>query len=132
MSRPNSRKKRREAINIARMSWKDVYQLPLHLDPYGSYAWSANDTMSLMFEDNLSDEFRQEVVDCINGKNYVDTEGWTYDVVDFYFKGEYMFCVRGWGHLTGTGALNLPEHEAERIQDGFIKHIAERLNAKPD
>ena len=132
MARPNSRKKRRDALNIARLKWEDVYQLPLYLDPYGGYAWSENDTMSLTFDDDLSLEFCQEVIDCINGENYVDTEGWTYkDAVDFYYKGEYKFCVRGWGHLTGTGALNLPEHEAERIQDGFIQHIAKRLKAQP-
>ena len=36
--------------------------------------------------------------------------------------------VRGWGHLTGIGALNLPEHDAIESQDANARLIA----AAPD
>ena len=42
--------------------------------------------------------------------------------------GEYAFCVRGWGHLIGTGGLNLSIDTAKKIQDGFISYILSRLN----
>ena len=45
------------------------------------------------------------------------------------YERKYVFCVRGWGHLTGTGALHLPLQDAQRIQDGFVQHIAKQLKA---
>lgn len=34
------------------------------------------------------------------------------------YAGEMMVCqLRGWGHLTGTAALKLPERESAAIQD---------------
>lgn len=35
--------------------------------------------------------------------------------------------IRGWGHLTGCGALNLPDHEAAKIQDDFGEWIVKKL-----
>ena len=39
----------------------------------------------------------------------------------------YIFCVRGWGGLTGTGALNLSQDKAAKIQDDFCDFIEETL-----
>jgi len=36
--------------------------------------------------------------------------------------------VRGWGHLTGTGALNLDPEVAADIQDGFFNWVCDKLN----
>ncbi len=47
----------------------------------------------------------------------------------YVFAGNMMVCqIRGWGHLTGVGALNLPEDEAIAIQEANGKLIA----AAPD
>lgn len=140
MARQNSRKRRRDALNIARMGWEDVYQLPIHLDKHGCYAWCKNGTMAITFEhfnelyeekDWIEGEKKaKQIVSYINGDTECNEKGWTYkDAVDFYLNGKYMFCVRGWGHLTGTGALHLPIQDAERIQDGFVQHIAKQLKA---
>jgi hypothetical protein len=43
-------------------------------------------------------------------------------------KGMMVAMVRGWGHLTGTGALNLPPKEAAAIQDAYGRILA----AAPD
>ena len=45
-------------------------------------------------------------------------------------KGEYAFCLRGWGYLTGTGGLNLSKDIAKNLQDEFISYILSRLNNK--
>ena len=36
--------------------------------------------------------------------------------------------VRGWGRLTGGGALALPADKAMKIQDDFGRWVAETLN----
>ena len=116
------------------MNWRDVYQLPLRSDS-GSYVWSNNGTMTFTFDfDYDYGEKRkmiQMVVDKLNGDSSTkfDSEFTMQDGVDIYYNGEYMFCVRGWGHLTGTGALHLPEVEAIRIQDDFVKWVLETLNS---
>ena len=134
----NSRKRRRELQRAHNIRWQDVYQLPLHLDRHGSYAWSANGTMALDFEygnGNTEEEFQkkmafaQKIIDCINGVKPFDMplNFGVYNSIDFCYNGKYVFCVRGWGHLTGTGALHLPEKEAARIQDEFVRYILDKL-----
>lgn len=48
------------------------------------------------------------------GAPFVRIDGWT-------------MTVRGWGHLTGQGAMNLPYKEADAIQIAFAVWCAERL-----
>lgn len=39
--------------------------------------------------------------------------------------GPMKICdIRGWGHLTGTGGLNLPAEEAKKIQEANARLIA--------
>jgi hypothetical protein len=106
--------------------WEKVYQLPLHQDKYGSYAWSKNGTMSLMFK-NVAKEDRQKIIDSINGVEKHKVKGLTNDNHIFLIDGQESFFVRGWGNLTGTGALNYSPEKAVKIQDGFIKHINDKL-----
>ena len=110
------------------MNWKDVYQLPLKYDGY-NYAWAENGTMTLMF-DGLKENERKQIVSAINGESEFCVKGLTFDGCEFYVDREYVFCVRGWGRLTGTGGLNLGTKKAEKIQDEFIKFIANTLTQK--
>lgn len=41
--------------------------------------------------------------------------------------GINVMLLRGWGHLTGCGALNLPPEEAAKIQDDFGEWIVKKL-----
>lgn len=44
--------------------------------------------------------------------------------------GDAWFIIRGWGHLTGTGAMNLLQEEACKIQDAFKDWLISRLTGK--
>ena len=50
-------------------------------------------------------------------------------------EGSRIVDIRGWGHLTGTGAHHLPSEQAEKVQDQLGEHLAELLtkywNPKP-
>ena len=140
----NSRKRRRELQRARNIHWQDVWEIPLRLDVYGDqYAYSQNDVMALTFE--ASTEYMAEnarrIVRIINGEERPRPgEEWVNSCVDFFTHDEnyeeeiegwnYVFCVRGWGHLTGTSALHLPEKEAERIQDEFVMYIIDKLAGK--
>jgi|AntDeeMinimDraft_6_1070357.scaffolds.fasta_scaffold09260_2 hypothetical protein len=106
--------------------WEQVYQLPIKYDDM-NYCWSKNGTMTLMFDEVVSEEDRQMIVKAVNGETELKMEGLTFDGCDFLLDGTYIFCVRGWGNLTGIGALNLPEEKALKIQDEFINHVHRAL-----
>ena len=140
----NSRKKRRDLFRARKIHWQDVWEMPLRLDEYSdSYAYSQNDTMALTFEADTKYQIEnaRRIVRIINGEESPKPgEEWVVRGVDFFTQDanyeeqiegwSYVFCVRGWGHLTGTGAMNLPVKEAERIQDEFVHFILEKLNSQ--
>lgn len=109
--------------NTKELTWQDAYKLPLKLDPCGMYAWSSDMVMALTFCDDVDTITQQIIVNAINGSVRVEIKGFTNTNEDFYVDGKYIFCVRGWGHLTGTGALNLEYDKAIEIQNGFIDHV---------
>lgn len=43
---------------------------------------------------------------------------------------ENILLLRGWGHLTGGGALNLPDKEAIQIQNEFRDWVISKLKGK--
>lgn len=113
-------------------SWKAVWKLPMHKDKYCNWVWSANDVpaiTSFREEWECDDVMVQYIVDVVNGKKESDfVPEWTADGCEVRFEGKYAFLVRGWGYLTGCGALNLSAELAVKIQDGFVKYIIDRLN----
>jgi hypothetical protein len=121
--------KRKDSKNI---HWNDVWTLPLYLDTHsGTYAWSKDNVMALMFNyrDRIPVDIKKDIIDSINGKEDIYWAGvWRKNGTEFYLEDKYVFCVRGWGHLIGAGAMNLEEDEAQRIQDEFIEYIYLRLS----
>ena len=109
--------------------FKKYYKLPLKLDeaPYSTYAWTEDDNMALMFDDNIDREDAQKIIDIINDEREDKLAILTFEGVDFFNNEKYIFCIRGWGNLTGTGANNLPQDRAEVIQDNFRDFIYNKL-----
>lgn len=103
--------------------WKQIYVLPIEHDGY-SYAWAENGTMALMFSGLTKDE-QKRCVKTINGDDDFRIENLVVDGCDFFKDKEHIFCVRGWGNLTGF--LNLTPKKAIEIQDGFINHVFKAL-----
>jgi hypothetical protein len=108
------------------LTWKDVYKLPINKDTIGSYAWVSNNVMAITFN-NVSPYDRSRIIRAINGELPYRIKGLAHNGPTFLMSNVEIFNVRGWGHLTGIGALNLPKDEAKKIQEGFIKHIFESL-----
>lgn len=124
--------------------WTECYKLPLHVDKYCVYAFDADDGMALssfnLKYDNEGNYLPGErdrikhIIDVINGDCPSDFDPeWKLadnELCKVTYKGEYQFLVRGWGHLTGCGALNLPVELASEMQDDFINYILGRLNGR--
>ena len=97
-------------------TWQEVYKLPLRLDDWFSYVWTNTNGMALQFHEDVKEEDQVKIVEAINGINKYKIPLIKNDTCDFYADETYIFCVRGWGNLTGGGALNLPLKEAEKYK----------------
>lgn len=110
------------------LTFKDVYQLPLEFDEYCPvYIYSANGVMTF---NNLIDdrEKLKEILAILNGKsNKKVTNEVTYEKGYIKSDGIPILLLRGWGHLTGCGALNLPAEKAAKIQDDFANWVVNKL-----
>ena len=101
---------------------------------YINYVHSSNGVTALSHfrEDYASDNtIINKIVSIINGEINSDfLPEWKAKGCEIFYRDEYAFCVRGWGHLIGIGGLHLPVDIAEKIQDGFISYILSRLNGE--
>lgn len=77
-----------------------------------------------------SEDFIKKFVAIVNGEREAKAKPgiWRAEGCEIYAEDSLVCLVRGWGHLTGCGALNLPAELAAKIQDGFVKYIIDRLN----
>ena len=113
-------------------TYKDVYKLPLE----ENHGWIYDQKNNFVFQFLIDDEkTEQKILDVINGKENLKN----LDLVFKHEKGQIIdksglaiILIRGWGNLTGTGAMNLSVEEAANIQDTFADFIVERLNFRDD
>lgn len=120
--------KRKKMKQNLTLTFKDVYHLPLHIDGFCPiYVFSANRVMTF---DILLDDIDkvQEILNVINGKSDIHYVSAKYDDGYILVDGKPIFLIRGWGYLTGVGALNLPYEIASKIQDDFCNFIVNRLS----
>jgi len=115
--------------------FKEIYTLPLK-NTWGK-VFTKDDNlafdfpMRFIFPDciKLSEESQDELVAIINGeKPNTKKHNFTYDDGNILLDDKLFIIIRGWGHLTGIGGLNLSSEEAVVIQDNFAKYIIGKLN----
>lgn len=125
-------------------TFKDAWTLPFKKDPEGlcSYIWDSKGVMCFNF--GVYDlELYDRVVKLLNGeeakpfKNAYNINGLVIEVSnDFEHKvcGDIvpLLYVRGWGFLTGYGALDLDSETATRLQDELIEYSIKRLKGEKD
>ena len=120
--------------NISNITtFEDVYKKPFHADEYGSFVWSSNGVMTFSDYDYANLPFMKRVCRVLNGEIKADFPHKfeaSKDDAAILYNGELVFLVRGWGHLTGFGGLNLNPKIAANIQDEFIKHVIKTLNGE--
>lgn len=105
------------------------YKLPFTTDGI-MYIFDADGVMALQTIKSLDTENMNKLCDQLNGKiNGTYENDWEYCYIaqSVLQNGREMFSIRGWGHLTGTGGLNLPDDEAQLIQDDLGEYVAEMM-----
>lgn len=122
---------------MGNINFKDYYLFPLQLNfgvCHTDDGERAFDFYSKYYSGDgytVCKETKQEIIDIINGDDNkkLDIHDLTYDSSYVYAGGIWLISIRGWGHLTGTGGLNLDTELASKIQDAFGEYILERLKA---
>lgn len=126
-------KKKKQLSEKKKYGFEEVF-LPLEL--YWSKVF-ANGHMAFDFPQKwqyencleLTESEQNHIIDILNGNcDEKINHTLTYKNNDIYVGDNEFIIVRGWGHLTGCGALNLPVEEAAKIQDDFANYIITKLN----
>lgn len=130
------------------LKWQDVYKLPLRQEEYAPFmVMTSNNQRAFDFEwplweeydktDKVSPETQAKIIKKLNGENVEITEftNFSYNGNGYILgysaktnKQKKIMLIRGWGHLTGCGSLNLSDEIAAKIQDDFGQFVVETLN----
>lgn len=123
------------------MTFKEAYKFPIRL--YHGMVFTQDNDKAFDFatrfhSDNpllITTESKEKVIAVINGDSrkldlqlrprYDQSDGWIY--VTHQGVEKQFILIRGWGHLTGVGGLNLDDDLASKIQDEFADHIVKSL-----
>lgn len=110
--------------------WSDVYSLPLEMDRCCSWVFDSGRNFVFQFLTDNEDACKL-MLSAINGDRNLMNKELSFAHDEGFIStndGLKVILIRGWGNLTGTGAMNLPYDEAANIQDTFAEFIVERLN----
>jgi len=119
---------------IDRLKGKDItfeefYKAPYNQDSFCPiYGFSSNGMKCFSaFTYKAQDELAN-IIKLLNGEGgeKYDKKDVVVDKAELYIKGNFIL-VRGWGELTGVGALALPIDKASKIQNGFIDWIVKTI-----
>lgn len=114
---------------LTMMTFRDIYEFPLRLDRVIDWVYDNKNQFVFQFETD-NDYWNSAIVAILNGEYEPTTKrNFVHDRGEITEDGELFIVIRGWGNLTGTGALNLPDDDAANIQDTFANFIVERLNS---
>lgn len=111
----------------------EIYRRPFRAD--GPFIFSANDVMALMASDciNYPEKLMERTCEILNGEASSNgNPNLSYSNGEVFNGPRLLLVVRGFGHLTGRGGLNLTVEDALRIQDEFGEWVCGRLRNDKD
>lgn len=110
------------------MKFDEIYKPPFH-DFFGIGVKTKEGVRCFDWMVEMPQESKQLIVDILNGRTdkSVKREVKYSQSGQVTIDGINVMLIRGWGHLTGGGALNLPYREAAKIQDDFGEWIVKKL-----
>lgn len=124
------------------LDFKKIYSLPLMVEcgmVFTSDGERAFDFSNSFYDKDsfmITESSQEKIIKVINGASaeiqtdlkldYSANEAIIYTRANG--RKQQFIVIRGWGHLIGTGGLNLPEEDAIKIQDDFAAYIIEKLS----
>jgi len=118
-------------MDTKRINWMNFYKGPF-TNTWGT-VMTADNEMAFQFN-NQSPNAQELFMYALNNNTVVpkvlNPEKYRYEESYIYYEDREVISIRGYGHLTGTGGLNLPEHIADAVQDRFGEYLLSILNGK--
>lgn len=109
--------------------FKEIYSSPFEKQ-CDVYFFSSNGVMSFNILTN-NKELILQIEQCLNSKIPIKvSDNVEKDEIIIKIDGNPVLLARGWGHLTGVGALNLSEEVAKKVQDDFICWTISKLKGE--
>lgn len=110
------------------MKFDEIYKPPFH-DSFGIGVSTKDGIKCFHWVTRITQENKQIIIDILNGVSKEAIKGEIKYSGDCFISinGVNVMLIRGWGHLTGCGALKLPSEEAIKIQDDFGEWIVKKL-----
>ena len=102
------------------------FKAPFHTDDYYLYIFDSNN--QVMF--NILDDNEQKIdmiIDCMNDKSEYKFANVTINGENIDIDNKPILCVRGFGYLTGAGALRLSNEDAIEIQNNMLEFVKNKL-----
>lgn len=120
-------------------TFEDVYKFPLLFDSVeGNNSWVYDSDNNFVFQWEFdvikNKDFIANVMGAFNDTYKAQSKNMFYHENGEIFirtnvPARHVITIRGWGNLTGTGGMNLPQDEAANIQDTFAEHLIKKLNS---
>lgn len=110
------------------MKFDEIYKPPFH-DFFGIGVKTKEGVRCFDWMVKIPQESKQLILDILNSRTdkSVKREVKYSPSGQVTIDGINVMLIRGWGHLTGEGALNLPYREAAKIQDDSGEWIVKKL-----
>ena len=102
------------------------FKAPFYTDDYYMYIFDSNN--QVMFD--ILDDNEQKIdmiIDCLNDKSEYKFANASINGENIDIDNKPTLSVRGWGYLTGTGALGLSNEDAIEIQKNMLEFIKNKL-----
>lgn len=108
------------------MDFTDIYFKPFRGDPggYSSYIWCDKHTMCFTI---LNPKLKNRIIALLNGDDAPSFDNVKVDDRYVIIDDSPALLVRGWGRLTGCGALRLEPSKAVKIQNDFLQWTLKQL-----
>ncbi len=110
------------------MNFDEIYKPPFH-DFFGIGVATKDGVRCFDWVVRMPHESKLAIIDLLNSNGEKPVKKEVKYNKDGYVSidGINIMVLRGWGHLTGRGALNLSPEEAIEIQDDFGEWIVKKL-----
>ena len=109
------------------MKFDEIYKPPFH-EVSDFWVYTKDKVRCFDWIAIIHTPTRKELIRILNGSSKKRAKQEVkYDKGIVSINGFNIMRIRGWGHLTGCGALNLPPEEAAKSQDDFGEWIVKKL-----
>ena len=102
------------------------FKAPFYTDDYYMYIFDSNNQVMFNILDNNKQKINM-IIDCLNDKSEYKFANVSINGENIDIDNKPILCVRGFGYLTGAGALGLSNEDAIKIQNDMLEFVKNEI-----